>query len=277
MTGHAREVSRGERFEFGANWTQFLHVLDDGRIAHAEESLRNMLGLEDLRGKRFLDVGSGSGLFSLAARRLGATVRSFDYDPQSVACTRELKRRYFPEDEQWIIEEGSILDRTYLSRLGQFEIVYSWGVLHHTGAMWDALTNVVPLVAAGGRLFLAIYNDQGPWSAMWRRIKAAYCTSPQPLRSLILLLVFVGLWSPATIRDLLVGSPGITWRNYGKHGGRGMSPWRDVIDWVGGYPFEVAKPEQIFDFYRAREFHLERLATCGGRLGCNQYVFAKAG
>jgi SAM-dependent methyltransferase len=276
MTGHATEESSGERFEFGANWVRFLQVLNDHRIARAEGSLRDMLRLGDLHGKSFLDVGSGSGLFSLAARRLGARVHSFDFDPQSVACTQELKKRYLAEDERWIIEEGSVLDRDYLSRLGQFDLVYSWGVLHHTGAMWDALANVAPLVAAGGQLFVAIYNDQGRPSAMWKRIKKAFCASPRPLRSLILILALVRLWGPTTIRDLLKGSPGATWRNYGEEGGRGMSPWRDVVDWVGGYPFEVARPEHIFDFYRARGFHLERLATCGGGLGCNEYVFARA-
>ena len=115
-----------------------------------------MLGVADLQGNRFLDIGSGSGLFSLAARRLGATVHSFDYDPQSVACTQELKRRYFPDEASWTVEEASVLDQAYLSRLGQFEVVYSWGVLHHTGALWQALENVAPLVAGGGEV---VYRD----------------------------------------------------------------------------------------------------------------------
>lgn len=56
---------------------------------------------------------------------------------------------------------------------------------------------------------------------------------------------------------------------------RGMSVWHDLVDWVGGYPFEVAKPEEIFDFYRTKGFTLVRLKTCGGGLGCNEYVFIK--
>ncbi|NCV61501.1 MAG: hypothetical protein EBW52_08955, partial [Betaproteobacteria bacterium] len=103
----AAEISQGRRFEFGANWSRFLSVLNDERIEQATVSLKNMLGIEHLHGKRFLDAGSGSGLFSLAARRLGAHVHSFDYDPSSVACTRELKRRYFPDDNAWKVDEGS--------------------------------------------------------------------------------------------------------------------------------------------------------------------------
>jgi hypothetical protein len=127
ITEHATEAARGERFEFGANCAQFLNVLNDARILLAEQSLRNMLGLNDLDGKRFLDIGSGSGLFSLVARRLGATMHSFDYDPQSVACTAELKRRYYPDDPDWVFEKGSALGKDYLHTLGQWDIVYSWG------------------------------------------------------------------------------------------------------------------------------------------------------
>src|SRR5262245_45349652 len=127
------EVARGERFAFGKNWQEFLRIIDETRIRQAEDSLAVMLRESTLVGKSFLDIGCGSGLFSLAARRLGARVHSFDFDADSVACADELRRRYFQGDPQWTIEQGSVLDSHYMSALGNFDIVYSWGVLHHTG------------------------------------------------------------------------------------------------------------------------------------------------
>lgn len=270
---HAGEIAAGERFSFGENWSLFLRLLNDQRIQAAEDSLRAMLGVEDLRGKTFLDAGSGSGLFSLAARRLGARVHSFDYDPKSVACTTELRRRFFPDDPDWRVDHASVLDPDYLGKLGQFDVVYSWGVLHHTGRMWDALANVTPLAAPGGWLFIAIYNDQGKTSRRWTTVKKAYCALPGPLRFLVLWPAFVFLWWRRIVKDFLLLRPFATWREYSKL--RGMSPWRDVLDWVGGYPFEVAKPEEIFRFYRDRGFTLQEMRTEGGDLGCNEFVFRR--
>ncbi|MEW5992962.1 MAG: class I SAM-dependent methyltransferase [Candidatus Zixiibacteriota bacterium] len=155
----AKEIAKGERFAFGANWSRFLGALSDERIRRAEKSLSDVLERERLDGMRFLDIGSGSGLFSLAARRLGASVHSFDFDPQSVACTSELRRRYFTDDSRWTIEQGSALDSSYLAGLGKFDVVYSWGVLHHTGNMWEAMDNLIPNVADDGLLYIALYND----------------------------------------------------------------------------------------------------------------------
>jgi 2-polyprenyl-6-hydroxyphenyl methylase/3-demethylubiquinone-9 3-methyltransferase len=274
---HAREVSRGDRFEFGKNWSKFLDLLTDNRIEIAKKSLSEDLKLNSLAGKSFVDVGSGSGLFSLAARMLGASVHSFDFDPKSVACTTELKRRYFSDDANWTIAEGSALDREYLQKLGTYDIVYSWGVLHHTGAMWPALENVHSLVKPGGLLFISIYNDQGKWSSRWKNIKKGYNRMPQILKiPYALVIAFPRTLGSATLA-MLRGSLGAwirTWTDDSKLP-RGMSRWRDVIDWIGGYPFEVAKPEQIFDFFRERNFDLKMLRTAGGGHGCNEFVFVK--
>ncbi len=272
---HSDEVAAGERFEFGANWSRFLKDLDEDRMREAEQSLRNMLQLDSLAGMSFIDAGCGSGLFSLVARRLGALVHSFDYDPKSVACARELKQRYFPEDTGWKIEEASVLDPGYLAGLGQFDIVYSWGVLHHTGHMWPALTNVIQLVKSGGLLFIAIYNDQGTPSRRWTTVKRLYNRLPARLRFVVLWPAFWHLWWRRLVKDLLFGRPFHSWLEYKQI--RGMSPWWDVVDWVGGYPFEVAKPEEIFDFYRKHGFELERLHTEAGSVGCNEFVFRLRG
>jgi 2-polyprenyl-3-methyl-5-hydroxy-6-metoxy-1,4-benzoquinol methylase len=265
-----------ERFQFGENWKTFLELLDEERVQAAEASLRKMLHSERLDGRTFLDVGSGSGLFSLAARRLGARVRSFDYDPQSVNCTAELKRRFFPDDPEWIVEAGSALDSEYLASLGTFDIVYSWGVLHHTGDMWRAMENVAPLVAPGGELFIAIYNDQGDASVRWKAVKRLYNRSPRLVRKTLVLGVFVYFAIRAVMRRLIRFENPVPTRYFAERKRtRGMSVWHDLVDWVGGYPFEVAKPEQVFSFYRDRGFELIELTTCGGGIGCNEYLFRK--
>lgn len=274
MSGHSDDVRRGKRFAFGENWRRFLESVDEARIAEACASLRVRLGTDDLRGRRFLDAGCGSGLFSLAARRLGAGVVSFDYDPASCACTRELRDKFGGDGADWMLREGSVLDPAFLEGLGTFDVVYSWGVLHHTGAMWRALDLVSCRVGREGLLFVALYNDQGRASRRWLTVKRLYNAFPKPLRFLVLWPSFVALWGKTFASETLRGHPGRAWSEYARTS-RGMSPWRDVVDWVGGLPFEVARPEAVLEFLRERGFELLRMKTWGGGLGCNEFVFRR--
>ena len=263
-----REVQSGERFEFGANWASFLRGLSIERIEAAEESLKEFLEVDTLNGKTFLDIGSGSGLFSLAARRLGARVTSFDFDPKSVACTDAVRQRYFPDESDWAVQQGSILDAELVRSLPKFDIVYSWGVLHHTGAMWQAIANAAGLVAPDGVFFIAIYDDRGIRSRLWKVFKRWYINSPLPLRWALFIPAFVKIWGPTFVRDTLKGRPLQSWRDYK---GRGMDAWHDLLDWLGGYPFEVASPDQIISFCKERGFTPIKLKTSTG--GCNEFVF----
>jgi 2-polyprenyl-3-methyl-5-hydroxy-6-metoxy-1,4-benzoquinol methylase len=268
-------AAEADRFAFGQNWRRFLDVLNEARIERAEASLLAMLKTTSIAGLRFLDIGSGSGLFSLAARRLGATVHSFDFDPDAVGCTMELRRRYFPGDAEWRIERGSALDRAYIEALGRFDVVYSWGVLHHTGRMYDALENAALPVGPAGKLFVAIYNELGSRTARWRAIKRTYNRLPRLLRPAYTVLAAAPNEARALAAACVRGRPSAYVRSWTAVGERGMSRWRDIIDWVGGYPYEAAAPEDIFEFYTARGLRLITLKCRGVGLGCNEFVFVR--
>ena len=252
-------------FEFGANWRNFLKSISEDRIRSAEASLRERLSATTLAGRSFLDMGSGSGLFSLAARRLGARVHSFDLDAQSVECARELKARYSPSDTLWTIEAGSALDTSYVDSLDLFDVVYAWGVLHHTGDLPKAMANAARTVRAGGILFVAIYNDQGWVSGYWKVVKHLYNQGR------------LGRWAMTGLHFpyLVLARSAVRTLTGHRRLERGMSLWHDMVDWLGGNPMDVALPERVLDFYRSRGFVLERLKTCGGRHGCNEFVVSR--
>ncbi|PIZ34359.1 MAG: class I SAM-dependent methyltransferase [Alphaproteobacteria bacterium CG_4_10_14_0_8_um_filter_37_21] len=263
-----------ERFAFGKNWANFLNTLNEERIAEAVKSFTEKTGLSDMTGLTVLDAGSGSGLFSLAAYKLGAKVLSFDYDTDSVACTKYLKEKYCTDDAMWQVQQGSVLDQDFLKQFGEVDVLYSWGELHHTGHMYEAFKNVSNMVKKDGTLFISIYNDQGSATRRWTWIKKKYTNSGSLMRSILTTYTLFRQWTITFVKDFLrCGNPLKTWCAYKEN--RGMSAWHDVVDWVGGYPFETAKPEQVFHFFKEKDFQLEYLKTCAGGLGCNEFIFKK--
>ena len=263
------EIDAGERFGFGQNWTNFLSLMNPERITIAQDALRQLLQTKSLSHKSFLDIGSGSGLSSLAAHRLGADVTSFDFDQKSVNCTTEMRKRYSANATNWTVQQGSVLDETFMKSLGQFDIVYSWGVLHHTGQMWKAIEQATLRVTPGGQLFIAIYNDEGGMSRFWTKVKQIYCSGLAG--RWLMMALFIPYFSVRTAMKWVLsrGRATATSRT------RGMSIYYDWIDWLGGYPFEVAKVEELLKFCQERGFTLQNLTTTN-RLGCNELVFRRS-
>jgi 2-polyprenyl-6-hydroxyphenyl methylase/3-demethylubiquinone-9 3-methyltransferase len=260
------------RFAFGRNWGRFAELVTESRIRFAMDSLHEAVG--DLHGKTFLDVGCGSGIHSLAAARLGAKrVHSFDYDPECVKCTKQLRSR-FGLDSQWTVEAGSALDADYVRSLGRFDVVYSWGVLHSTGDLWRALALVAE--PAANLLVIAVYNDQGLQSRMWAAIKLFYNKAGLIGRAAIEAFAFIMIWGRHALANIVRLRPMQTFRTWSNYQvARGMSPWIDLRDWAGGYPFEVSRPKDVVAFYKARGYCLQHSKLAGSGHGCNEYVFQR--
>lgn len=232
-------------------------------------SLTAFLEITSLDGLTFLDIGCGSGLFSLAAHRLGAKkIVSFDLDPDSVSCCEYLKEK---EDNPalWSICRGSILDDAFISALDRADIVYSWGVLHHTNSMWKAIENSIRLVRPGGVFFIAIYNEvHGLFgSKTWLLLKRLYNRVSRPLKTLM----------EYSFITMIIAKMILTLRNpyqeisqYKKR--RGMSFMTDIRDSLGGYPYEFASAEEVVVFCRKFGLALERITPTTG-LGCNEFLF----
>ncbi len=266
-------MSNTERtFAFGKNWRNYLESLTDEKIEAARQSLAAMLDKPCLSGLRFLDAGCGSGLFSLAALLMGAeTVVSFDIDHDSVECAEALNNEYGPFPN-WCIRQGDVLNRDWLQSLGTFDVVYSWGVLHHTGDMWRALEHVAAAVAENGLLYIAIYNDQGALSRLWKLIKENYNRHSRQVQTAIAAAYFLVVLSTRTAQGIIRAKPLRKWYQGSE---RGMSLWHDCVDWCGGYPFETASAERLIRFFIDRGFMLIELRLKHGS-GCNELVFKRA-
>ncbi len=258
-------------FSFGRNWQKFLKSINDERIRQAETSISEFIELPSLENKTFLDIGCGSGLFSFAAWRLKASqITSFDYDPFSVECGRHMHEKA-GKPSNWQISSGSVLDKAFLESLGTFDVVYSWGVLHHTGQMWNAISNAATRVKPGGLFYFTLYNkvEDIVGSEFWVRIKKLYNASPKLGKALLEFLYFLAYFPSEIIKRRNPVRNILTY-----HEKRGMHWKTDFSDWLGGYPYEFATTEEVFKFMKKNfpSFKLVNLKTTNG-LGINWFLY----
>lgn len=240
-----------ERFEFGKNWASYSHLIDDEKISRAQDRLAALLGTRDLSGRTFLDIGCGSGLHALAALRLGAAqVSAIDLDPNSVATAQAVLGRFW-DGSNYSVRQLSVFDIDATHR-GQFDIVYSWGVLHHTGDMQRALRIAAACVKPGGVFAVALYGKTR-YCGIWMRIKRWYVNAPpakqaRAERWYVRLFGFYLLLRGKRLRTHIA--------NYKNK--RGMDFYHDVRDWVGGYPYESISPSEITALMQSEGLILDR-------------------
>lgn len=254
-------------FDFGCNWATFSRTrLNMSRLHDAARSLDKLLGKETVRNRSFLDVGCGSGIFSLAAAHLGASkVVAFDVSSMATDIAKENAARFadfIGEHPPPDFLVGSILDESFCSQLGTFDIVYAWGSLHHTGNMWNAIRGAASLVNRhSGRLGLAVYNKH--WTCpIWKGVKIMYNIAPPFLRK-VLKVGFTGV--------IFVGASITTGKSPMKKD-RGMDFMCDVEDWLGGYPYEYARADELSEYLQRLGFHIKKLVNTKGWTGCNELV-----
>lgn len=273
-----------ERFGFGKNWSEFVqHNMSQERVEAAKNRLLTALRLPDLKGKTFLDVGCGSGLHSLAAVKAGAErVVSFDYDDKSVSTAKHIKQQY-ADNSKWIIMKGSVLDEDFMRRLEPADIVYAWGVLHHTGNLWQAIRNTRIPLKSDGIMFLALYSytayQNSSYSVMptpeqWLKIKQAYNRAPLWVKRIMeRLYVFVVFLRPPILQ------PWRIFRRYREFAKleqdyiqkRGMEIWTDIRDWLGGWPMEFVKEREL-DCFAREKLGLEMVEMITGE-GNTEFLF----
>lgn len=243
-------------FEFGENWKKFLADIDDEKVKSAMRDIESFLGAGVMKGRAFVDIGCGSGLSSLAAFRLGASkICSYDIDPVNIRNTEHLKTLFkVPEDFPWICNVASIVNADDRKGIPKADVIYAWGVLHHTGAMWDAIQNTAELVQPDGYLYLMLYRD-ARLAGVWKRIKRTYVYAPAVIK-----FAMRNIFSAILIAGILAKgkNPIKSIKNYGIKS-RGMSWYTDVTDWIGGYPFEYAEAEDIIEFLEPLGFKLIKI------------------
>jgi SAM-dependent methyltransferase len=259
-----------ERYEFGKNWMRFVKKsASDDRVDIARQHILDFVGRDNLNGLDFLDVGCGSGLHSLAAHQAGAgKIHGFDYDANSVYATNIMRRRA-GEPQSWTVERGDVLDDEYVASLGQWSLVYSWGVLHHTGDVWRAIENASKTVAKGGLFYIALYSEDVQANPQfWLDVKQKYNRASGFRRRLMewwYVWTFVMNRDPRRSREAFM-------RILRHRFTRGMSFFVDIRDWLGGWPMEFTRDADVVNYLAERGFEKVNIKTGEA---CTEFLFKR--
>jgi SAM-dependent methyltransferase len=253
-------------FDFGKNWEEYSNnALDETSLKEAENSLAELLGPDGLSGKSFLDVGSGSGIFSIAAARNGSTkIIGLDVNPKCIEVAVKNAQVYLKGSTKPEFVLLSVLNNDGINELGKFSIVYAWGSLQFTGAMYKAIENTAGCVEDGGTFVLAVYNKHFT-SPIWKIIKKIYNISPELIKRFMVYFFSVLIY---IAKYIVTGSNPLKQR-------RGMNFFYNVIDWLGGYPYEYASVDEIKTFVGKLGFETVKMIPPDVPTGCNEFILKK--
>lgn len=257
-------------FAFGKNWLSYSDLISEAEIDHARKGMLKLVPAEQIAGKSLLDIGCGSGIHALVALELGAArVQGVDLDPNSVAAATKVLSR--SPHKNWKTDVISVFDLDPV-RHGTFDIVYSWGVLHHTGSMWKAIDHAAAMVAPGGLLVIALYRKTHS-DALWKIEKRIYSAAPGWLQAAIQSGYLLAVRAAYAVRGINFKEHVASYKTK-----RGMDFYHDMHDWLGGYPYETASPAEVEAALTHKGFRLDRAFTKPTSLGllgagCDEYVY----
>ncbi len=258
-------IKKDTRFEFGQNWNLYSKSISDVEVNLAKQGIIKLMPTKTaLDSKSFLDIGCGSGIHSIAANTLGfESITATDFDLKSVNTAISNKKIF---NSNINIFQDDILNTKIKNK---FDVVYSWGVLHHTGNMEKAILNSRKLVNDEGYLIIAIYKKTY-FCKMWHFIKKLYCNSPRFIKKIFNFTFY-------TLRLSLYLIKGNKISKYKQI--RGMNLYFDSIDWLGGFPYESASKDVIVSMV-GDGFELVKFFDAKPNLGlmgsaCSEYTFKK--
>jgi 2-polyprenyl-6-hydroxyphenyl methylase/3-demethylubiquinone-9 3-methyltransferase len=233
------------RFAFGKNWLSYTkRSLNGPRLTKAVEAFERLFAGIELKGRSFLDVGFGQGLTTAIAASKGCKVMAIDIDPDNIKALQTTAEALGLDPSLIQVQVASILDESLVARYqDHFDIVHSWGVLHHTGQMETAIANTCRMVRRGGYLIIAIYNRH--WSSpFWKGVKYTYNICPGPIQRLMVLVFYPIVY---TAKWLVTGKD----------------------------PYEYASIDQVRQMVEPYGFTAVRIRPAGVPTGCNEFIFRR--